>query len=144
MKRLQKPLVAVLLCVGASVILGISAFAQEKDGQVRIMNARIEIHPGTMISHSDQKALNEVLKKYDTSLYKIETLKNGKVTSQGKLEDKYIDTRLAAEVKQAKVAGMSVNMQQAVDHRTDAPAEEADAKALIEALKPILQKYSKK
>ena len=108
------------------------------------MDTRIEIHPGTTITESDQKALNEVLKKYDTSLYKIETLTDGKVTSQGKLKDKYIDTTLAAEVKQAKAAGTTVNMQQTVDHKTDAPVDEAKAKELISALKPILEKYSKK
>jgi hypothetical protein len=146
MKRLQKPLVVVLLCVGTAVILGVSAFAQEKDGQVRIMDARIEIRPGTTISDSDQKALNEVLKKYNTSLYKIETVKDGNVTGkpQGTLEDKHIDATLAAEVKQAKAAGASVQMEQVVDHKTAVVEEDAKSKELIKALKPILEKYSKK
>jgi hypothetical protein len=154
MKRLRRSLGVVLLGVGSALILAVPAFAQQKGEQVTITESRVEIRPGTKISESDQKALNEVLKKYDKSLYKIETLKDGKVTgqAQGKLEDKHIDVTLAAEVKQAKAAGASVQMEQVVDHPTSQPTvktvkiavEETKSKELIQALKPILEKYSKK
>jgi len=153
MNRLQEPLGIVSLCAGTALILAVSIFAQQKDGQVRITDTRIDIRPGTKISESDQKALNEVLKKYGESVYKIETLNDGKATGQpqGKLEDKYIDATLAAEVKQAKAAGASVQMEQIVDiHHAQAnppPAGAVDLQAtkeLIKALKPILEKYSKK
>lgn len=154
MKNLRRALPAVLLGIGTALILAIPAVAQQKGGQVKITDTRIEIRPGTKISESDQKALDEVLKKYDKSLYKIEALKDGKVTgqAQGKLEDKHIDVTLAAEVKQAKAAGASVQMEQVVDHPTGAQMptpgkiaiQEAKSKELIQALKPILEKYSRK
>jgi hypothetical protein len=153
MKRLRKPVSVVLLGVGTALIFAVPAFAQQKDAQVTITDTRIEIHPGTKISESDQKALNEVLKKYDKLLYKIETLKDGKVTGQvqGKLEDKYIDATLAAEVKQAKAAGSSDTTEQTADHKNAtfpvtaaAVQNESQVKELIQALKPILEKYSKK
>jgi len=152
-KRLRRSLGVVLLGVGSALILAVPAFAQQKGKQVTITDSRIEIRPGTKISESDQKALNEVLKKYDKSLYKIETLKDGKVTgAQGKLEDKHVDVTLAAEVKQGKAAGASVQTEQVVDHPTREPTvktvkiavEETKSKELIQALKPILEKYSKK
>lgn len=153
MKRLRTPVGIVLLGLGTALIFAVPAFAQQKDAQVTITDTRIEIHPGTKISESDQKALSEVLKKYDKALYKIETLTDGKVTGhvQGKLADQYIDAALAAEVKQAKTAGVSDTTEQAVDHKTTtfpitaaAVQNEAQVKELIEALKPILEKYSKK
>lgn len=153
MKSLQQLLCVVLLGVGTALILAIPVFAQQKDGQVRITDTRIDIRPGAKISESDQKALNEVLKKYGESVYKIETLKDGKVTGQpqGKLEDKHIDATLAAEVKQAKAAGASVQTEQIVDIHIKGQAKPPpggfqlqDAKELINALKPILEKYSKK
>jgi hypothetical protein len=153
MKRLRRSLGVVLLGVGSALILAVPAFAQQKGKQVTITDSRIEIRPGAKISESDQKALNEVLKKYDKSLYKIETLKDGKVTgAQGKLEDKHVDVTLSAEVKQGKAAGASVQVDQVIDHPMTQPTvktvkiavEETKSKELIQALKPILEKYSKK
>jgi len=154
MKRIRSSLGVVLLGVGSALILAVPAFAQQKEKQVTITDSRIEIHPGTKISESDQKALNGVLKKYDKSLYKIETLKDGNVVgkAKGKLEDKHIDATLAAEVKQGKVTGASVQVDQVIDHPMSTPTiktvkiavEETKSKELIQALKPILEKYSKK
>jgi hypothetical protein len=155
MKRIRSSLGVVLLGVGSALILAVPAFAQQKEKQVTITDSRIEIHPGTKISESDQKALNEVLGKYNTSLYKIETLKDGNVVpkaTKGSLEDKHIDATLAAEVKQGKATGASVQGVQVIDHPMSQPTiktvkiavEEAKSKELIQALKPILEKYSKK
>src|SRR5207245_7527944 len=102
MKSLRKLLCVLLLGVGTALIIAITGFAQQKGRQVTITDTRIEIHPGTRISDSDQKALNEVLRKYDNSLYKVETLKEGKVAVQGRLEDTRIDATLAGEVKKAQ------------------------------------------
>jgi hypothetical protein len=146
----MKRLVCVLLLgVGTALILAIPAFAQQKAGQVTITDTRIEIPPGTKISDSDQKALNEVLRKYDNSLYKVETLKEGKVAVQGRLEDPRIDATLAAEVKKAQAAGASVQAVQVADFKHLEPPppggfQLTKSKELIKALKPILEKYSKK
>lgn len=57
---------------------------------VTIEDAGIFI-PGTQISEADQKALNDVLSQYRTSLYKIQNFENGKVTkTRGSLRDKFI------------------------------------------------------
>src|SRR5262249_18090566 len=114
MKGLPKPAIIVLLGAGTVLIFGAPTCAQQKAGQVTITETRIEIRPGTKISDSDQKALNQVLSKYDNSLYKVETLKEGKVAVQGRLEDKRIDASLAAEAKKAQAAGASVQMVQVV------------------------------
>jgi|SRR6266436_1111777 len=150
MKNLRKTLEIVLLGSGIASIPTISSLAQEKSGQVTITDTRIEIHPGTKISENDEKALNAVLKKYGESLYKIETLKDGKLKVQGRLEDKHIETTLAAEVKKAKAAGMSDHTERVVDHQHSQalppPAGKGKVvgRELIDSLKPILEKYTKK
>ena len=75
---------------------------------VTIENDRILIHSGTKLSKPDQKALNQILAKYDKSLYKIETYKNGHVIrTQGQLSDMLIDKTIASEAADAKASGNS-------------------------------------
>jgi hypothetical protein len=75
---------------------------------VTIKDDVVLIHPGTEFSKADRKALNDILSKYDKSLYKIEIYKDGKVTrTQGKLSDVLIDKALAAEATDAKAKGNS-------------------------------------
>jgi len=81
---------------------------KEKSGKVEIKDDFIVVHPGTKLSRADAQALNDVLKKYDKSLYKIQIYKNGKVTKTlGTLNDMYIDQRAVADLAQAKTSGQS-------------------------------------
>jgi hypothetical protein len=75
---------------------------------VTIENEVILLHPGTRLTKPDQKALNQILARYDKSLYKVETYKKGNVTrTQGELSDMLIDKTLAAEAADAKAKGYS-------------------------------------
>jgi hypothetical protein len=95
------------------VLAGLAAFAatglaQGKPGKVEIKDDFIVVHPGTKLSRADAQALNDVLKKYDKSLYKIQIYKNGKVTKTlGTLNDMYIDQKAVADLAQAKASGQS-------------------------------------
>lgn len=139
---------------GTVMVLAIPAFAGEKNQNVTIEKHGIVIHPGTKISGSDEKALNDVLGKYDKSLYRVETYKKGKLTKTvGELQDMYIDKKTASEVANAKAAGTSdstVTFVSGPIQRTQKPpprgvrAGKKEADELIAQLKPILAKYSKK
>jgi hypothetical protein len=176
-----------VLAGSAALTLAIPTFAEEKGGKVTIEEKGIILHPGTKISQTDAKALNEVLKKYDKSLYKIDIYKNGqKKKSQGQLSDVCLDRTVVAEAEAAtgnsnrtlqviaatnpqRSPGSTVNPLRSPSATTNpqhtpsattnpqqtpgaptnpqqspcAPDEKA-AKELIERLKPILEKYSKK
>src|SRR5882724_7641472 len=102
---------AVGLCVlaaGGLLSLAVASVKQEKSGKIEIKEDVILIHPGSKISKSDTTALNEVLRKYDKSLYKIETYRNGKSKKKlGELSDMLIDQAVASEVASAKESGDS-------------------------------------
>jgi hypothetical protein len=75
---------------------------------VTIENEVILLHPGTRLTKPDQKALNQILARYDKSLYKVETYKKGNVIrTQGELSDMLIDKTLAADAADAKAKGYS-------------------------------------
>jgi hypothetical protein len=186
-----------VLTASTICILTVPAFAEEKSGAVTIEEKGIILHPGTKISQSDAKALNEVLKKYDKSLYKIDIYRNGeKKKSRGQLSDVCLDRTVVAEVAQAEgnsnrtlqviaatnpqrtpgstvnpvqtpgstvnpvqTPGSTVNPVQTTGstvnpvripgsttnpQQTPCAPDEKAAKELIERLKPILEKYSKK
>ena len=65
----------------------------------------IEIHPGTNISPEDEKKLYRILRKYNSSLYKIRKTDNSQMTTHGSLQDVYIKPDLLTEV--ANSAGVS-------------------------------------
>ena len=97
-----------VLAVGALLSLAVASVAQEKSGKVEIKEDVIIIHPGSKISKSDTAALNEVLRKYDKSLYKIETYRSGKSKKKlGELSDMLIDQTVASELASAKESGES-------------------------------------
>ena len=102
---------AVGLCVlaaGGLLSFAVASVKQEKSGKIEIKEDVILIHPGSKISKSDTTALNEVLRKYDKSLYKIETYRNGKSKKKlGELSDMLIDQAVASEVASAKESGDS-------------------------------------
>ncbi len=70
--------------------------------KVTIQQNGILIRPGTQLSEDDQKAMNEILKSYDKSLYKLQTYENGQLKkTQGKLSDIYIDKATASQAAKA-------------------------------------------
>src|SRR5438128_6160005 len=90
-----------MLASGIALVLPVASFAQEKGGKVTIEENGIILHPGTQLSKTDAQALNEVLKKYDKSLYKIDIYKNGqKKKSLGQLSDVCLDRAVVAEAAQ--------------------------------------------
>jgi hypothetical protein len=195
-----------MLAGGIALVLAGPAFAQEKGGKVAIEENGIILHPGTQLSKTDAQAFNEVLKKYDKSLYKIDIYKNGqKKKSLGQLSDVCLDRTVVAEAAQAtgssnrtlqviaatnpqrtpssavnpvqtpgstvnpiQTPGSAVNPVQTPSsvnpvrvpsstvnpvrtpssstnpQQTPCVSDEKAAKELIERLKPILEKYTKK
>jgi len=170
-----------------AVCMAIPAFAQEKRGGVTIDENHIVVHPMTKISKEDAKAINDILTKYDKSLYKLDTYKDGKLKrTQGALSDVNLDQAIASELTAAQgkgesiktmqltnpqhqprtitttepVPGASTNPQKApgttistqpVPGASTHPQQAGEtvnpqhaAKELIERLKPILEKYSRK
>jgi len=92
-----------VLVSSTALALAFPAFAEEKSATVTIEEKGIILHPGTRISQTDAKALNEVLKKYDKSLYRIETYrKDQKKKSQGQLSDACLDRTVVSEVALAE------------------------------------------
>jgi hypothetical protein len=90
-----------VLAGSTALALAVPAFAEEKAAKVTIEESGIILHPGTKLSRDDQQELNEVLKKYDKSLYKIDIYKNGeKKKSLGQLSDVCLDRAVVAEVAQ--------------------------------------------
>jgi hypothetical protein len=98
----------VLLTIVTTIMFAAAGFAEENAGKVEVKDEFILIHPGTKLSKADAKALNDVLKTHNKSLYKIETYKDGKVTkTQGALNDMYLDQTTVADLTQAKSGGQS-------------------------------------
>jgi hypothetical protein len=153
MKTLPQILERFGLAFVGFAFLAPGSFAQGEGGKVKITETRIEIHPGTKLSTDDQKALSDVLKKFDKSLYKMEEYKNGKVTkTDGKLNDMHIDKALVSELASAKAHGLTVNTTQIVNTfktwQQPPPAgmalTPAKEKELVRQVAPIVEKYSKK
>jgi len=108
----QAPVGVVLVILASFTCLTATGLAaEEKSGQAgktEIKDDFIVVHPGTKLSKADAMALNDVLKQYDKSLYKIKIYKNGKVTkTMGTLNDMYIDQKTVADFNEAKKAGQS-------------------------------------
>lgn len=169
----------LVVTISSALILALPALGQEKTGKVTIGEDHIVVHPFTKISGGDMKAINDVLKKYDKSFYKLDTYQNGKLQKTvGQLSDIYIDQAIKSELANAQANGESnktmqfTNPQQhppgAITNPQKSPSVSptnpqqipgaptnpqkgssagGDAKAareLVERLKPILEKYSKK
>ena len=82
--------------------------APDPNAKVEIQSQFILVHPGTTLTVQDVKALNDVLQKFDKSLYKIEVYHDGKVINpRGTLSDMKIDQKVAAELADAKKNGGS-------------------------------------
>src|SRR3954452_21286599 len=89
-------------------LASIPVLAQKEKGTVSVQKNAIIIRPGTTLSPSDEKALNDILKNYDKALYKIRTYKKGKVVkTQGELKDVFIDSKVMSDLAKAKDEGVS-------------------------------------
>jgi hypothetical protein len=97
------------LAVCASVIcMAATAMAQTGMGKVEINNDYVVVHPGTKLSTDDAQSLDDVLKTYDKSLYKIEVYNQGQTTSSlGTLRDMCVDRRAMVELAFVKTQGQS-------------------------------------
>jgi hypothetical protein len=107
MKNLPRTIgyVLPLIALGAGIVVFSCADKIHSTGaasKVTIQQSGILIRPGTQLSEGDQTAMNEILKSYDKSLYKIQTYENGQLKkTQGKLSNMYIDKATASEAAKA-------------------------------------------
>jgi hypothetical protein len=153
-----------------ALCLTVPALAQEKagGGGVTMDKQHIVVHPMTKISKGDVKAINNILMKYDKSFYKLATYKDGKLKkTHGTLSDVNLDQVIASELAAAQAKGQSNKTMQftnpqhqprtttstqpvpsASTNPQRAPGNVVNpqhaARELIERLKPILEKYSRK
>jgi hypothetical protein len=148
--KIYYPIGNIILLISAIFFTNArSAFAADQGtGGVTVKEDAIVMHSGTKLSKDDEKALNDVLKKYDKKLYRVDEIKNGKLTkSIGELK---IDAQMESELAKARAMGNSDfdvvfspgPYARVPENRTFTQKE--DAKKLIQELKPILEKYSKK
>ena len=105
----------VLVVIATLTVLTTMGLAQGTSGKVEIKTDSILIHPSTKLSAADAQALDNVLQKYDKSLYKIVTYQNGQVTkTQGTLNDMQIDRTTSADLAVAQSNGQSERAIQAI------------------------------
>jgi hypothetical protein len=152
MKAARETFRVVAFAFGIVAIVTTPVLGQEKNGKVTFEPYGIVMHPGTKILKPDDVKLNEILKKYDDRLYRIETYQNGKlIKKQGRLKEKelndvYITQEIVSEVANAKAAGVSVNTMCFSSSDKKAPLQQLQreqGKKLVQELNPVLQKYTK-
>jgi hypothetical protein len=99
MKSLSMMLKFVVTGIGVALFVVVcTAYAKSKSGVEMGENYAI-IYPQAQWSGNNCDELNRVLSKYDKSLYKIQTYKEGKlVKTQGKLEESVMRRGLVSEV----------------------------------------------
>jgi hypothetical protein len=87
--------IIILSCVGQKT-------QSSSRSKVTIQENGILIRPGTKLSESDDKAMNDILKNYDKSLYKIQTYEKGQLKrTQGSLRNVFIDKATASAAAKA-------------------------------------------
>jgi hypothetical protein len=99
--------IALTIVLVASIII-LSCVGQKTQSssrsKVTIQENGILIRPGTKLSESDDKAMNDILKNYDKSLYKIQTYEKGQLKrTQGSLRNVFIDKATASAAAKAMV-----------------------------------------
>ena len=125
-----------------------------RKGNVEINEGLLRIHPSIQLSAEDEKAMANILEKYDKRLYKIETVKAGKVIkTQGKLPDTDPENGnaiVSAEFRAELAAAHSSKGKDDVDKQVvcpqpcvidKVPASPQEKKELVRKLAPILKKY---
>ena len=146
--KIQSKLVnLIVLGAGIGCVLAITGCVRQKREAVTIEDERIVIRPGTKLSENDERMLNEILKQYDTKLYRVETYENGQLTKT--LGELNLDEETASELTKWKAAGKNYHMVCLYGGPSTRKAppraitEETKGKELIKQVKPILEKYNK-
>src|SRR5205809_215332 len=139
-----------ILLITAALLMQVPfGLAQDKaTGRVTITKDTFIIHPGTKLSKTDERALNDVLKKYDKKLYRIERIEHGKLTKS--IGEFKIDGQLQSELARARamdstdspVTFNSGSYDKASENLTFTEIE--NAKKLLREVKPILEKYTRR
>jgi hypothetical protein len=121
--------------------------------KVEITQDMIVLHPAVKLSPADEKAMDDVLKKHAKTLYKVDTVENGKVTTNGSLKETSLTAAVKAEAPREAQGGKShktaqvicpppCNPQNVPPFATVfKPTNAAARERLIGELKPILRKY---
>jgi hypothetical protein len=152
MKTFSGPLKRVVVALGILSIVTLVVFAEDSKGHVTFQQNAVLI-PGTNISPADQKELNDILRKYDKSLYKIETYEKGRlVKTQGTLSDVILRHTKAAQfaAKSGKSAfsgwalqiGLDINEQMPTP--PPMPKHSGNSEELVARVTKILSKYARK
>jgi hypothetical protein len=126
----------------------IAAYPQGKRATAKPkVDLEVKVHPTISLSTDDETALKNALARYDKSLYRFEALESGKVNEERSVGTLLVDKELKAEIDQAKSEGASVFTGMSTPCGSTATSrmftqEDADqAKALTDAILPILSKY---
>ena len=160
--RTDKHILIFLGIVGSAVLLAFpqqSAMAAGKgksksNKKVEITKDTIVIHPAVKLSPADSKAMDDILKKHSKTLYKVDTVQNGKVTqTQGVLSDAALTAEAKAEAPKATQPGKANRTHQVIcpppcHEENIAPfstvfkaTDSVTRENLVQELKPVLEKY---
>jgi hypothetical protein len=164
----------LLVAVAVISIAACATLVHSNKGGLEIGEYGAVITPAANLSGRDGIALNSVLKNYRTSLYKIQTFKNGKlIRTRGALDEKYMRAGLisevgkAAETAQFNGCAIQVGFTSSTRPRQPPPppppviftsstkaaqppppppppGDAMQAKELMERLKPILERYTQR
>ena len=160
--RTDKHVLILLGVVGSAVLI---AFPQQSamagrtgkgkhKPKVEITNETIVMHPAVKLSPADAKAVDDVLQKNSKTLYKIDTVENGKVTkTAGVLPEASLTAAAKSDAAAAPRAGRGDKTHQVIceapcHNQQVAPfstifksTDTVARQRLINELKPILEKY---
>jgi hypothetical protein len=139
----------ILLIMAALLTEVTSGCGQNKaTGGVTITEDIFIIHPGTKLRETDERALNDMLKKYDKKLYRIEKIEHGKVTKS--IGEFRIDGQLQSELARLGPMDCTVSTDTCILASYDKRSEELtfteieNAKKLLAEVHPILEKYTRR
>ena len=159
--RTNKHRLIFLGVVGSAVLIAFpqqSAMARhtgkgKHKTKVEITNETIVMHPAVKLSPADAKAVDDILQKNSKTLYKVDTVENGRVTkSQGVLPEASLTAAAKADASnrapghgdkthqvicEAPCKNQQVPPFSTIFKSTDSAAKQR----LIQELKPILEKY---
>jgi hypothetical protein len=137
-------IIAVLLACGLVVSYAQKQTPSVKSGRVELCP---KIHPPLNLSPQDEKELTEILAKFDTSLYRLEAIKDGKIVKERSVGTLEVSKAIRTEMVAAQARGLTAFGPEFVPcGMISGPPgfskEKADqAGRLIEAITPILSKY---
>jgi hypothetical protein len=129
---------------------GILTYAQKERANKNTgrVEFSVKVHPTVNLSPEDEKALNDVLAKFDKSLYRIVVLKDGEIEKDRSTGDLQLSREMTAELADAQkkhltglapefipVGGMIAASPLFNKQKAD------DAAKLLDAIAPILRKY---